>query len=169
MGLSRCGDLAATGLLDHRVVSDPGGCGWPGKFTGDGAIMLRRTWITRRDGSNRWPSWGWRRRPLRRRCGSSGSKTPRGNRAEHAGPAVWILAFAGMGIQAVLWLPVECGTDLSTRRLSFISTGAAMTILGAVVVREARRLAAVDVSELFDMHRQAAGRGAWASSSSWSF
>lgn len=70
-----------------------------------------------------------------------------------------ILAFAGMGIQAAAWLTVERGTDLSTRRLSFISTGAAMTIVGAVVVREARRLAAVDVSQLFDMHRQAARAG----------
>ena len=34
-----------------------------------------------------------------------------------------------------------------------------MTILGALVVREARRLAAIDITTLFDAHRQAAQVG----------
>ena len=34
-----------------------------------------------------------------------------------------------------------------------------MTILGSLVVREARRLAAIDITSLFDTHRQAADVG----------
>jgi len=67
-----------------------------------------------------------------------------------------LVAFAGMGIQAAGWLPVKTGVDLTARRLAMISTGAALTILGALVVREARRLAAIDVTQLFETHSQAA-------------
>jgi hypothetical protein len=68
-----------------------------------------------------------------------------------------LLVLAGMGIQASGWLSLNAGAQLTTRRLAWISTGAAMTILGAIVVREARRLAALDVPRLFEAHRQAAG------------
>ena len=70
-----------------------------------------------------------------------------------------LLALAGIGIQVVCWLPVKTGADLTTRRLALISTGVVMTILGALVVREARRLAAIDITTLFDAHRQAAQVG----------
>ena len=70
-----------------------------------------------------------------------------------------LLALAGMGIQVAGWLPVKTGADLTTRRLAFISAGVIMTILGALVVREARRLAAIDITTLFDTHSHAAQVG----------
>jgi hypothetical protein len=70
-----------------------------------------------------------------------------------------LLALAGMGIQVGCWLPVKTGADLTSRRLALISTGVVMTILGALVVREARRLAAIDITALYDAHRQAAQVG----------
>jgi len=70
-----------------------------------------------------------------------------------------VLALLGMGIQVAGWLPVKTGAALTTRRLTLISTGGVMTIVGALVVREARRLAAIDITALFDTHRQAAQVG----------
>jgi hypothetical protein len=70
-----------------------------------------------------------------------------------------VLVFLGMSIQAVLWVRVKNGANLEAGRLSLISAGAAMTIFGALVVREARRLAAVDVSSLTDLHNRAAQAG----------
>jgi hypothetical protein len=70
-----------------------------------------------------------------------------------------LLALAGMGIQFACWVPVKTGADLATRRLTLISTGLFMTILGTLVVREARRLAAIDIAALFDAHRHAAQVG----------
>ena len=70
-----------------------------------------------------------------------------------------LMALAGMAIQAGGWLPVKSAAGLTTRRLAAISAGNAMTIVGALVVREARRLAAIDITSLFDAHRQAAQVG----------
>jgi hypothetical protein len=70
-----------------------------------------------------------------------------------------LMVLAGMAIQAAGWLPARTGANLTSRRLAVISAGAFMTILGAMVVREARRLAAIDVTTLFDIHRQAAEVG----------
>ena len=50
---------------------------------------------------------------------------------------------------------VKTGADMSTRRLALISAGAIMTIVGSLVIREARRLAAIDIAALYDAHRQA--------------
>jgi hypothetical protein len=69
------------------------------------------------------------------------------------------LALAGVGIQIAGWLPVKTGADLTTRRLALISAGVILTILGALVVREARRLAAIDVASLYDTHSRAAQAG----------
>jgi hypothetical protein len=66
-----------------------------------------------------------------------------------------LLTFAGMGIQASGWLSIQTGAQLTTRRLALISAGAALMILGSTVVREARRLTAIDVTKLFELHRQA--------------
>jgi hypothetical protein len=66
------------------------------------------------------------------------------------------MASAGMGIQAAGWVRIRTGAQLVTRRLALISSGAVLTILGSVAVREARRLSAIDVTKLFEMHRQAA-------------
>ena len=70
-----------------------------------------------------------------------------------------LAALAGMGIQIAAWLPVKTAINLTIPRLSIISAGNAMTIVGGLVVREARRLAAIDITTLYDTHRQAASVG----------
>jgi hypothetical protein len=70
-----------------------------------------------------------------------------------------LLALAGVGIQAAGWLPVKTGADFTTKRLAFLSAGVILTILGTLVVREARRLAAIDITSLYDSHSQAARVG----------
>lgn len=70
-----------------------------------------------------------------------------------------LLAVAGVIIQVAGWLTAQTAANLTTRRLAFISAGAVMTIVGSLVVREARRLAAIDITALFDTHRQAAQVG----------
>jgi len=69
------------------------------------------------------------------------------------------LALVGVSIQVAGWLPVKTGADFTTRRLAFISVGVILTILGALVVREARRLAAIDIAALYDTHSRAAQVG----------
>jgi hypothetical protein len=69
------------------------------------------------------------------------------------------LALAGVGIQVAGWLPVKSGADFTTRRLAFISAGMILTLLGALVVREARRLAAIDIAAFYEAHRRAAQVG----------
>jgi hypothetical protein len=70
-----------------------------------------------------------------------------------------ILAVLGMAIQAGCWLTIQAGADMTARRLLVISAGATATFIGTLVVREARRLAAIDVTALYDAHRQAAQVG----------
>jgi hypothetical protein len=70
-----------------------------------------------------------------------------------------LLVFAGMGIQAAGWLTVRSGSDLNTRRLAILSAGSVLTIFATLVVREARRLAAIDITTLADAHRHAAQVG----------
>jgi hypothetical protein len=70
-----------------------------------------------------------------------------------------LMALAGMGIQGAAWLPVKTAANLTWIRLSVISTGNAMTIVGTLVAREARRIGAVDIATLFDTHRRAAQVG----------
>jgi len=65
-----------------------------------------------------------------------------------------LMVIAGIIIQIVGWLPAKGGADLSTRRLMFISAGSIITIFGTLVVREARRLAAIDITILFDTHHR---------------
>ena len=69
------------------------------------------------------------------------------------------LVLAGMGIQAAGWLTVRSGSDLNPRRLSILSAGSVLTIFATLVVREARRLAAIEVATLYDAHRHAAQVG----------
>jgi hypothetical protein len=75
-----------------------------------------------------------------------------------AGPYA-VLALLGMVVQTGCWLLVKSGTDMNARRLTIISAAAAITITSSLVVREARRLAAIDITTLFDAHRQAARVG----------
>jgi hypothetical protein len=69
------------------------------------------------------------------------------------------LVMIGMGIQAFAWWPVQTQADLSTHRLLAISAGLALAIPASIVVREARRLGAIDITALADAHRQAAEVG----------
>jgi hypothetical protein len=70
-----------------------------------------------------------------------------------------LMALTGMAIQVTCWLPVKTGDNLTTTRLAIISTGMVMAILGGLVVREARRLAAIDITTHFEAHRRAANVG----------
>jgi hypothetical protein len=70
-----------------------------------------------------------------------------------------LLALAGVGMQVAGWLPVKSAADFTARRLAFISVGVILMILGSLVVREARRLASIDIAALFDAHRRAAQVG----------
>ena len=70
-----------------------------------------------------------------------------------------VMVLIGLAIQFAGWLPVKTGGNLTRLRLAMISAGALMTILGTLVVREARRLAVIDITTLFDAHRQAAQEG----------
>jgi hypothetical protein len=69
------------------------------------------------------------------------------------------LALAGVGIQAAGWLPVKTAADFTAGRLGLVSAGAMLTILGALVMREARRLAAIDIAALYEAHSRAAHAG----------
>ena len=64
-----------------------------------------------------------------------------------------------MGVQAAGWLTVRSGSDLNARRLAILSLGSVLTIFATLVVREARRLAAIDITTLYDAHRHAAQVG----------
>jgi hypothetical protein len=75
-----------------------------------------------------------------------------------AAPYAWA-ALAGMILQGACWLTVSSGASLTTRRLALISVGTAVSIISSLAVREARRLAVIDVASLYDMHRHAAGVG----------
>jgi hypothetical protein len=68
-------------------------------------------------------------------------------------------AIIGVVIQAGGWLTTTNAAQLSTVRLAIISAGNVLTVLGAIVVREARRLAAIDITQLYDTHRHAAEVG----------
>jgi hypothetical protein len=70
-----------------------------------------------------------------------------------------LMALTGMAFQAGGWLSLRSGVELTTRRLALISAGALLTIVGALVVREGRRLASIDVTALYDTHAQAAQVG----------
>jgi hypothetical protein len=70
-----------------------------------------------------------------------------------------LLACAGMVIQAAGWWTVKSASDLGTRRPAVMAGGMVGTIVGALVVREARRLAAIDITTLYDAHRSAASVG----------
>lgn len=70
-----------------------------------------------------------------------------------------VLVLVGIAVQAACWLPVRNGADLTPGRLGLATVGAVAMLIGAAVVREARRLAAVDLSTLLESHRHAAGVG----------
>lgn len=78
-----------------------------------------------------------------------------------SGAFVWYLVAAGLGllVQVALWLPVRKAASLTRGRLMAISAGLVLTIVGTSVLREARRLAAIDVTLLYARHADAAQVG----------
>ena len=70
-----------------------------------------------------------------------------------------LLAVAGILIQVGGWLLATSGSKLTPVRLAFLSAGAILTIWGALVLREVRRLAGMDLAPLFESNRQAAQVG----------
>jgi hypothetical protein len=70
-----------------------------------------------------------------------------------------LLVLVGISIQGAVWLTVRSASDLSTRRLALLSGGSVVTNFATLVVREARRLSAIDITALAEAHRHAAGVG----------
>lgn len=73
----------------------------------------------------------------------------------------WYLAIAGAGlaIQSIGWFAARQMETMTANRLFVISAGVVMTIAGTSVLREIRRLAAIDVTRLYDLHADAAKVG----------
>jgi len=69
------------------------------------------------------------------------------------------LATLGVIVQGLAWWKVRTEADLTTSRLLLISAGAGAQIVGTVVVREVRRLQSIDLSSLYETHRQASQVG----------
>jgi hypothetical protein len=67
-----------------------------------------------------------------------------------------VMALVGMAVQAGGWLPLRSGARLTVPRLALISAGAVLANVGTLVVREARRLATIDVTALYEAHARAA-------------
>ena len=87
---------------------------------------------------------------------------PVGQRSAVTGPLArpyLLLAAAGVMTQLGAWHFVFHRRRLSGLLLSIASIGAAATILGVSVAREALRLGSIDVERLFDQHADAAGKG----------
>lgn len=70
-----------------------------------------------------------------------------------------VLAGVGLIIQAAGWWIGRNEPVLTTKRLLITSTGCLLTISGTSVLREARRLAAIDISHLYELHADAARVG----------
>jgi len=69
------------------------------------------------------------------------------------------LACVGGSLQIVAWIAQRRSENFDRRWLLLASSGALLTIVGIAVVREARRLAAVDISSLYAVHEQASQVG----------
>lgn len=69
------------------------------------------------------------------------------------------LAVIGWGIQFAGWRILSKGIELSFNRLAVLAAGLAMTLVGMTVLREMRRLAAIDIDSLFSTHANAASVG----------
>jgi hypothetical protein len=70
-----------------------------------------------------------------------------------------VVAVAGLAVQVAAWSTGRKDDRLTGRRLTLISAGVLMTIGGTSVLREIRRLAAIDVTRLYDLHADAASVG----------
>jgi hypothetical protein len=70
-----------------------------------------------------------------------------------------LLAIAGWTIQVIVWIRSRNEPVLTSVQLAAISIGGLLTIAGMSVLREVRRLAAIDVTRLYDLHADAATVG----------
>ncbi|MSR57086.1 MAG: hypothetical protein EXS05_05375 [Planctomycetaceae bacterium] len=68
-------------------------------------------------------------------------------------------ALVGVILQAAGWLAGRNQAGLQRGRLVLISAGWLLTVVGVSVLREGRRLAAIDVTALYDLHADAATVG----------
>jgi hypothetical protein len=69
------------------------------------------------------------------------------------------VALGGVALQGGAWLRVLRRRGITPGTRAAVSAGAALTVLGTSVAREALRLAAVDVSSLYDLHARAGRMG----------
>jgi len=93
--------------------------------------------------------------------GQGGSPLRTALTGQLAGPYA-AAAFTGMILQGAAWAWQWRGAELTAKPLAMASTGVVLTLCGAAVVREARRLQSLDASEFFEEHRQAfAVGGLW--------
>jgi hypothetical protein len=69
------------------------------------------------------------------------------------------LAVSGAATEAVVWFFVFKTPTLTTRRLSQATAAAIAMTVGSLVVRETRRLGAVDLETLYPLHEKAFGIG----------
>lgn len=72
--------------------------------------------------------------------------------------ALGLLGWAG---QATVWGLAWRGRELNARLLAGLSAAAVLTALGVTVLRELRRLSAIDIAAYYDQHAEAAGVGGW--------
>lgn len=70
-----------------------------------------------------------------------------------------VLAGAGAGLQAYGWWRLRRAGSVAARGLALVSAGVLATTGGMTVVREARRLAAIDISNFYADHAQASSVG----------
>jgi hypothetical protein len=74
-----------------------------------------------------------------------------------------LLALSGLAVQAAAWISARKEPALTAKRLSTISAGLLLTIVGTSVLREIRRLTAIDGARLAEFHADAASVGGlWA-------
>ena len=149
--------VSATGSRRHlRHWRSP----WPGSFTGAGGSTIRSTLISRPGGCARWRSWVWRCRPPRPGSGCSGSR----RRPEPRCSRSWPFLTAWRPWRGWRSRPAA-GCRSRTRRQSHERSSRDHFGRQRHDDRRrprgprGRRLAAVEITSLFDAHRQAAQVG----------
>jgi hypothetical protein len=75
-----------------------------------------------------------------------------------ARPYLWI-AMLGAAMQVVGWLAIRRIARLTGGWLTLVTTGCAMGIVGTAVLREAIRIATIDIAAVYGQHRDAATMG----------
>jgi hypothetical protein len=99
-------------------------------------------------------------------CGASGglywSRLSESARQAVTGPLAGpflIAAIIGLAVQVIGWIDQARHTAFCPRALSITSLGLLVTVIGMTAVREAIRLAAIDLEPLYARHQEAAAKG----------